>query len=124
MISFIAKYKVDEGYKDEDGVFYEDAIDFLQDKVLGFCCCGCPAYSVALVMRGLQFIKDRKDIKHHEEIQASEIETFGSLEVAYFFYYVMDKLELTEHSGSVPGWLSEKGEMVLNDMLSIKEELD
>jgi len=34
----------------------------------------------------------------------------------YFMWYWFDKEELTEHGGSVPGWLTKKGLGMLNKL--------
>ena len=57
-----------------------------------------------------------EDKQTYEEWSAAEKRLFGSSGAAYFVYYVLDEKELTEHGTSVPGWLTEKGLTLLQDL--------
>lgn len=81
---------------------------------LGFCGCGMPVDATEYVLAVLEHI-DR--LKTHvwekaltwEQWNAEGDTIFTNDGAAYFAYYVMAEKGLTEHGGSVPGWLSEKG---------------
>jgi hypothetical protein len=105
------------GYLDEKEFYFEDAESWLQTKVLGFCGCGAPELSLAFVRDGLQHIEWRLDSKATwDEKEAKALELFGSEAGAYFFYYFVDRGDLTEHGGSVPGWLTDKGRNFIADV--------
>jgi hypothetical protein len=102
-----------------DGVSYETEEDFIQTGILGFCGCGRPEENLLYILGGLEVINDKGPIDplawdawwelHKERVRTH----FGNEDAAYFFYYWADKNRLTEHGGSVPGWLDEKGSRLL-----------
>lgn len=107
----------DKGY-DYQGQHYEDLTEALHCGVLGFCACGAPEENLTFILGALELISQQcpDDIPWStwwEENQAKKAAYFGNDGAAYFFYYCADKAELTEHGGSVPGWLTEKGEELL-----------
>lgn len=59
--------------------------------------------------------------KRHAKEREAEQSLFGSDGAAYFMYYWMDKEGLTDHGGSVPGWLSTRGRSVLHELDRIME---
>lgn len=102
-----------------DGCHYDTRADALLGGVLGFCLCGQPEEAGAFVARGLELIEQwRKRLPGHEQ---ACLQHFGSAGAAMFFYYWADNQELTEHGGSVPGWLSFKGELCLQALKDIAE---
>lgn len=117
----IDKYKKEVGYEDPDGCFHEDAESFLQTYSLGFCGCGRPEDSLAYVRDVLQHIDNLKQLvwekkQTYEEWTAAGKKLFASDGAEYFAFYVMDTKGLTEHGGSVPGWLTDKGREMLEDL--------
>jgi hypothetical protein len=115
----LAEYKTDFGYEDEKCAYYEDAFGLLQCGILGFCGCGAGEENLLYVLRGLELI-DEKGPASHEEWRiwwdghnARVKEHFKTSEAQYFFFYWCDKEDFTEHGGSVPGWLTDKGHNVL-----------
>lgn len=123
----IDKYKKEDGYYDEDGRYYEDAESFYQTKVFEFCGCGRPEDNLEYIMKGLSYI-DREHPEGMSYEQSCEwvkkwiedgIPLFGNEESRYFFFYWADKEGLTEHGGSVPGWLTDYGREVLDDLREI-----
>ena len=129
----IDKYKKDGGYEDEDGCFYESALDLYQSHFFGFCGCGCNDDNIRYIRDGLSYIDSLMIVGPEnraarniwwEEMQMKGEEIFGNQQAKYFFYYWADKEGLTEHGGSVPGWLTEKGKMVLQDLNEIVTGLD
>lgn len=117
----IDKYKNPDGsYEDPEGATHEDAESFLQSHVLEFCGCGSPDLSLAYTREVLQYILDLRLVweekQTYEEWIASGKNLFASDGARYFVFYVLDSKGLTEHGGSVPGWLSEKGMDLLSDL--------
>jgi len=102
-----------------------DDIDDLQVS-LGFCCCGNPEDNLKYVRNGLHHINEMHnmddDKMSFEEWTEKGLEIFGSRKAEYFFYYWADKEGLTEHGGSVPGWLDTKGHELLENLNIILED--
>ena len=125
----IDQYKKEDGYYSEDNCYYETAVDFMQINQFGFCGCGDPEGNLEFIMKGLQHIdrdqpEDRSKFGQWFDKWVKEgHEIFGNEESRYFFFYWADKEELTEHGGSVPGWLTEKGKRVLSDLTEIVKEI-
>lgn len=120
-----------------DCCHYDDERSLITTGLLGFCGCGRPEENLAFIRDGLQHIdeaisaspdpwKDRPAwdawFAGHK---AREIEIFGNERAAYFFFYWADKNGLTDHGGSVPGWLSDKGRELIEDLqeLTRREEI-
>ena len=124
---YIDKYKKDDGYYDEDDCYYETAKDFIQTKILGFCGCGRPEDNLEYIRDGLAHINAprSKNMTHeqHSEWFKKWVkrghEIFGNELSRYFFFYWCDKEGLTEHGSSIPGWLTPKGEELLEDLNEI-----
>jgi len=104
-----------------DGCDFETAEDLIQTGFLGFCGCGSPDENLEYIRGALEVIADPypKDENRtgwdawYEAHKARVIEHFGNERSAYFFYYWATKNDLTEHGGSVPGWLTDKGKHLL-----------
>lgn len=117
----IDKYKRGDGYEAPNGSFYECAEDFLQSHVLGFCNCGRPEESLRYVRDALQHIDNLKQLvwekkQTHEEWEADGKKVFANAGAEYFAYYVLSEKGFEEHGGSVPGWLTDKGRELLDDL--------
>lgn len=111
--------KVGSAYHVEDRI-YDDLTDLLMSKVLGFCNCGRPADALGFILGGLRLINEKYGGESrkgwndwYEAYRARCAEHFKSGEAEYFFYAWADKEGLTEHGGSVPGWLNSTGEKLL-----------
>lgn len=120
----LAEYAKQDGYEDEQGCWHEDAESLLQTGILGFCGCGRGEDSLLYVLRGLELIdekgpdaRDKWDAWYagHRARMDEHFKTSGA---KYFFFYWCDKEGLTEHDGSVPGWLDDKG---LNLLAMLRE---
>lgn len=102
-----------------NGETFLDAESLLATGFCGFCGCGNGSAALEHVLGGLEIIAekappDRKDFdKWWKKHQADEQAHFGNSGAAYFFYYWAAKQDLTEHGGSVPGWLTDKGKELL-----------
>lgn len=105
----LSALKDDDGYLvDAEGLHHESASDYMC-HVLGFCGCGVPESALAYVrdaMKAIQAMTERGYAK--PDIDAC-YRMFASDGERYFVWYRLDNLELTEHGGSVPGWLTDKG---------------
>lgn len=68
-----------------------------------FCGCGCPEDAAGALLRLLRL---HPLYEHYDELRA----WVPDLGVQYLLLYQLDRLELTEHGGSVGGaWLTDKG---------------
>jgi len=114
--------KLPDGWFILDGCHHETAESLIQTGIMGFCGCGDPEGNLEYVRRGLEHIESKDQPDSNDRAawdvwwrghQNDEISIFGNSQSAYFFYYWADNLKLTEHGGSVPGWLTEKGNIVL-----------
>jgi hypothetical protein len=117
----IDKYKTEDGeYLDENGTTFTDELSFLQVGILGFCCCGDPETSLAYIRDRLEYIKSYGLVGQNKislfSLNKQCHELFHTTGEMFFFFYSMDKLGLTEHGSSVPGWLTVKGENFLSDI--------
>lgn len=121
------KYDEEVGYYMYKDTHYETIEDILQIAIFGFCGCGCPENNLKYIRDGLEHIEWRMDSYRnkdnelsYEQLQAKAVEIFGNESAAYFFYYWCDTKDLTEHGGSVPGWLSEHGKTMLEVLKTLK----
>lgn len=114
--------KMPDGWFKLEGCSYEDAEALIQTGLMGFCGCGRPDDNLRYVRDGLRHIKCEGRPESSQcgawaawwkQHQVDELELFGNQQSAYFFYYWADANGLTEHGGSVPGWLADKGHKVL-----------
>ena len=97
---------------------HEDATSLLQAGLFEFCGCGRPEDNLEYILAGLETIaalqdKVWKESMTYEQWTAACVKNLGDDKAQYFFFYWADVQELTEHGGSVPGWLSDKGREVL-----------
>lgn len=117
---FMDKYKKSDGVYEIDGIIYDTIEDALMMGVFGFCGCGMPLHTLAYIRDELEIIKRHtewlmenhhiaKDIPSPMENNDKE-ENLGR---SYFIWYWFDKMGYTNHGGSVPGWLTDEGESLL-----------
>lgn len=95
--------KVDGYYTDEEGFSYEEIDQLLMGR-LRFCGCGDGDAALEYVRSNLQDIKD--GITRKSEKTGAQ----------YFVWYWLDSEGFTDHGVSVPGWLTEKGNQLLEDL--------
>ena len=106
------------GYVGSDGCHYEDAVSVL-GGVLGFCGCGDPEAALRYIRDVLRLIDEPRPDGHvewekwYEGHRAREVALLPDEGARWLVYYLLDDKELTEHGGSVPGWLTGKGDDVL-----------
>ena len=105
-------------YIDEEGCCWgQDPLDFIQGHMLGFCCCGNPEANLRHIYKCLYLVN-----LQHEDYDRFEKERdkyFNGPQDEYFAWYVLDEKELTEHGGSIPGWLNKKGKRLMEDLEEI-----
>lgn len=92
-------------HEDSKGIWWPDfeSMVLSSEDYIGFCGCGIDG-DLEFILTGLDVISIS-----WPERQKLELEHFGSDIAAQFFYKWCNAKELTEHGGSVPGWLSDKG---------------
>jgi hypothetical protein len=103
--------------------------ELIQADDFGFCCCGCPDENLLYILAGMELIADRPvDLKvsadFWKEKEKRVLALHGSRGAKWLFYYWLDSKELTEHGGSVPGWLTDRGRSVLERLRRWKERYD
>ena len=121
-MSIFDQYKADGGFKyGPDDVFHEEEIDVVLGGMLGFCGCGMPDEAAAFLFKLLSMLDQRSAIDYKERFNIRDGLFSGEHKngTAYLLYYFLDKEEITEHGGSVPGWLTEKGQMILDHLKEI-----
>lgn len=124
MKSSLKEYEVDGQYFCEtNGMKYDTAGEFIQNGLFGYCNCGAPEDHLEYVRQGLMLIKETSDLYRSGKPVHSDVSKalrdkiqahYGSAGAEYAQYYWFDYIGLTEHGGSVPGWLSPEGENMLN----------
>ena len=110
-----------------DGQKYATPSEVILDGMLGFCGCGMPGAA-------LRFLRDllRQIAEVHEAERGMPFEAawkklkdlIPDAGARYFIYYTLDLLDLTEHGGSVPGWLDGRGYQILEMLEEIDLEND
>lgn len=111
-------------YIGEDKCNYESALDLLCTDTFKFCGCGHPESALQYMRDVMSHINRLKEevwenkITYEQWNQGGK-KIFSNDGAEYFAYYILDNLELTEHGGLVPGWLSEKGLEVLEELKTI-----
>lgn len=118
-------YEPLNSWKDMEGT--QDRHEWLEcciNEATGFCGCGSPDEAYETLRRVLIILKVRSekwgrdtDYKRwYPGFLAGLQVTIGyktHVGAAYAYLYWIDHMDLTEHGGAVPGWLTTKGEMVL-----------
>lgn len=116
------QFKQPEGdYKNPDGYSFESSKDYLQISLMKFCGCGRPDYNLQYIRDVLTHIDRLKqevweNKLTHEEWDKAGKDLFKSDGQEYFTYYVITERELIEHGGSVPGWLTDLGYQILEEL--------
>lgn len=116
------QFKQPQGnYKSPDGCSFDTAEDYLQIELMKFCGCGHPDYNLQYIRDVLLHVDRLKQevwekITPYDSWNADGKKLFTSDGQEYFTYYVLTERELIEHGGSVPGWLTELGYQVLEEL--------
>jgi len=109
---------------------YDDPLDYIQIKLLGHCGCGRPQDSLLFLKKLLNHMNitiRREDYGSYEEYSKASDENMAILDsyfynddgLKYTIFYMLDKYGITEHGGSVPGWLESKGDILLEELNKI-----
>lgn len=117
---FMDKYKKSDGTYEIDEITYDTIEDALMMGVFGFCGCGMPLYTLAYIRDELELIKRQTEwLMENHHITRDVPEPMENnykkknLGRSYFIWYWFDKMGYTDHGGSVPGWLTDEGESLL-----------
>jgi hypothetical protein len=121
---YLDQFKNAEGkYAASSGVEYDSPVGYIIEHEFGWCGCGRPfeaamhVRSILALIASLHSDKEGQEWREHyqrwTEAEKSLFPHEGSNTVAY---YVMDRAGLTEHGGSVPGWLTARGHEMLKDL--------
>lgn len=89
-----------EWYVAKNGVYYDTVEEYI-GSLLQFCSCGDPRGALAYTYAVLKDIDDGTYLHN------------TSWGVDYFTYYMLTHIGILDHGTSVPGWLTEKGRLVL-----------
>lgn len=102
-----------------------EKIDVIQTS-LGFCGCGYPEKALSLLRDVLRHVANLQDLVWQKKWTFKEWEEAGARitdgRALYFLYYFLDTKGLTEHGGSVPGWLTTEGRQLLEDLEQLNLE--
>ncbi len=126
--SFDSFKQPDGCYIDANEVHHSSAEDYLCAQ-LGFCGCGMPNEALKFTRDALQLIEDLHTLnhrpecdertiweKHYDDWNAKVAQLLPTNGHEYFVWYFFDAKRLTEHGGSVPGWLTAAGRTMLQDL--------
>lgn len=117
----IDRFFIDGAYRHEDGSEYEDAEDLLIKRFTGFCGCGNPEEALQFMAKVLRMLHTITGEGYEARLQA-EKDIFAITGASTFTYYVLSELGLTEHGGSLPGWLTQKGIEFMEDVEELYSE--
>jgi hypothetical protein len=129
----IDKFKKGEDYVDpETGCCYDDAESYITTNMLGFCGCGDPGTALTYVRDSLRLLRIQQDFHRNAvketwdefwtRYQTAVDAHFKSSGAEYFMWYWLDNKGYTEHGSSVPGWLTEGGRELLEDLEELTAE--
>jgi len=117
---WIDQFKSEDGYVDENGCHFDDAIAFIQSGIFGHCGCGCPESSLSYLRDIMQILHNRAEKdrtqEHWNEWTDKIFSFFKSEGEMYTVLYLLNRVDIEEHGSAVPGWLTEKGECLLKDL--------
>jgi hypothetical protein len=116
------------GIGDDAQCYFDSPAEVVRSEVLEFCGCGNGG-SLEWIRDGLALIDEKSPTPTSREIWQNWYadyrkrcdEHFKDPEIEYFFYYWCDKEKLTEHGGSVPGWLDSDGKKLLALLTAVLE---
>jgi hypothetical protein len=96
---------------------------------LRFCGCGIQGPTLGVFRDVMQTMSDaveqKTELSWNEAYEARKKLFADNTAWEYLVYYTLDAHDLTEHGGSVPGWLSAAGEHILSAMAGKSDdELD
>jgi hypothetical protein len=118
------------GWVDDDDCYWSDRLSYVLGQ-FKFCGCGAPEAAAQYIRDGLQAYVDLwRAIRASPSMSDEARVAWRRFEAhwpdagqRYFFWYWLDANGLTEHGGSVPGWLTDKGEDYLAALNIALEDL-
>lgn len=106
-----------------EGYWIGNYANYIFSNIFNFCACGCPEDTLAHIRDGMRLVKRLRDEVQNDDhpLIWSEwndecLVHFGGEAQKYFMFYWFDEKGLTDHGGSVPGWLTEMGEQILDKL--------
>ncbi len=100
---------------------YGSVAEVINQGILGFCGCGIPEATLLYLRDVLKHLDDCRTLvwekrMAYEDWRAAGRKLFATEGAEYTMWYLLDQKGLSEHGGSVPGWLSPLGKEVLEDL--------
>ena len=114
----IDQYKTADGDYLYEECTFDTAEDLLRYQV-GYCGCGDPESALKYLARVLDFVNRYLDVGADDGTEAELFPVEGSI---WHTYYMLDDKELTEHGSSVPGWLTDKGRELMEDIQELYKD--
>ena len=118
----LKKYADPDGGYTYNGLYHGDEEGLLQCGILKQCGCGNPESNLRLVAKVLRHLNDCKQYvwdDTHSMTFDDWVERGREIapdDILNFIYYTIDEVELTEHGGSIPGWLTPLGHEFMEDV--------
>jgi len=115
MISLWKDKNTGEWITDDGQIF--DIDDYILIDIFDFCGCGHTKSAVEHIIGALKLIKEKDEINKNTKFEdwyeewAEKVSNFFNHDrgAQTIMWYCFDRAGLTDHGGSVPGWLTEKG---------------
>lgn len=142
-MSYLATLRVEAGeYYDDENTVSGVALclgtwDQALSHALGFCGCGDPLAALRYIRDVLRLVAMkgpdsmgpdglREWTEWYNTVYLTESEALfhGDDGARFVAFYLLDDKGLTEHGGSVPGWLTDKGKGILADLEAHSAEIE
>lgn len=131
-MGFMDKYKNECGGYTVNNINYIDDQDALVQGVFDFCGCGLPDRMLLHVLEHMEALAAHLEYVRNYSIYNDsslvnplskyyDTERIGE---AYFIWYWLDKMGFTIHGGTVPGWLTDEGQELLEWLRAWKKDYD
>lgn len=128
--SYVDKFRIgDTGKYVYNCNLYQDSGTLIVEGIFGFCGCGNPEDFLYAHYKELKRIDELNQCddydKFYNRFETNATENLDKFELSGLYnmlWYELDKLGFTNHGGSIPGWLTDKGKGLLNDLTKIMNE--
>lgn len=129
-MGFMDKYKNECGGYTVNGFNYEDDQDALIRGVFGFCGCGFPEKMLLHVLEHMEAINaNREHVRnnaiHNDTQSVDPLDKYHNSDregEAHFIWYWLDRMGFTLHASTVPGWLTDEGQELLEWLRAWKNQ--